>query len=56
MKAAEIFVGVARCNKTTVVSDEQMQCTPPAQQPQPSESSHSHKLPRVIVRIVSRVS
>jgi len=51
MKAAEIFVGVARCNKTTVVHDELMQCTPPAQQPQPSQSSH--QLPRVVVSIVS---
>ena len=54
MKSAVIMVGVELCNKTTVVNDELLQCTPPSQQPRPRDSSH--QLPRVVVRSLTHTT
>jgi len=54
MESAVIWVGVERCNRTTVISDERLQCTPPTQQPQPTDSTH--QLPSVVVSLIHRVA
>jgi len=54
MKSAVIYVGVERCNKTTVVNDELIQCTPPTHQPQPVDISD--QFPLVVVRVSPALS
>ena len=52
MQSAKIFIGRERCNKTTVVNDKLIQCSPPTQQPSPVDSTDN--LPSVVVRTMSQ--